>query len=64
MPQAVEQLMLLTSLHLDQAGQDDDPVLEEALGFGLFSQGQNKLGWLMNLNEVCGTIMFYPLAAM
>ncbi|KAL3134068.1 hypothetical protein ABBQ32_008497 [Trebouxia sp. C0010 RCD-2024] len=33
------------------AGQDDDPVLEEALGFGLFSQGQAKLGWLMNLNE-------------
>ena len=35
-----------------QAGQDDDPVLEEALGFGLFSQGPAKLGWLMNLNEV------------
>ena len=44
--------MLLTTLRFGQAGQDDDPVLEEALGFGLFSQGQAKLGWLMNLNEV------------
>lgn len=35
-----------------QAGQDDDPALEEALGFTSFTQGQSKLGWLMNLNEV------------
>lgn len=35
-----------------QAGQEDDPVLEEALGFESFSQGQARLGWLMNLNEV------------
>ncbi|DBA81285.1 TPA: hypothetical protein ACH3X2_006902 [Trebouxia sp. C0005] len=34
-----------------KAGQDDDPVLEEALGFATFTQGQSKLGWLMNLNE-------------
>lgn len=64
MLQAMEHLTLLISLHFDQAGQDDDPVLEEALGFGLFSQGQAKLGWLMNLNEVCGTTMlFHPLPA-
>ena len=45
-------LMLIMGLHC-QAGQDDDPVLEEALGFATFTQGQSKLGWLMNLNEVC-----------
>lgn len=57
----MEQLLLLTALCSDQAGQDDDPVLEEALGFALFSQGQAKLGWLMNLNEVCTTSMLPPV---
>lgn len=58
---ALTQHMLYTTGLTDglagwQAGQDDDPVLEEALGFGLFSQGQAKLGWLMNLNEVCAVV--------
>ena len=35
-----------------QAGQDDDPALEESLGFATLTQGHSKLGWLMNLNEV------------
>ena len=37
---------------LFQAGQDDDPELEEALGFADFSQGPGRLGWMINLNEV------------
>ena len=35
-----------------KAGQEDDPALEQLLGYPTFSQGTSKLGWLMTLNEV------------
>lgn len=32
---------------------EDDHVLEAMLGFPLFTDGEERLGWLMNLNAVC-----------
>lgn len=34
------------------AMQAEDHALEESLGYPLFSDGPDKLGWLMNLNAV------------
>ena len=31
---------------------EDDHVLEAMLGFPLFTDGEERLGWLMNLNAV------------
>ena len=33
-------------------------ALEESLGFPLFQDGEDKLGWLMNYNAVCSSGRF------
>ena len=37
---------------LKELAKDDNHELEGALGFPLFTEGENRLGWLMNLNAV------------
>jgi hypothetical protein len=32
--------------------QEDDHVLEASLGFPLFTDGPDRLGWLLNMNSV------------
>ena len=37
---------------LQELAKEDNHELEGALGFPLFTDGDNRLGWLMNLNAV------------
>jgi hypothetical protein len=39
----------------------EDHALEAALGFGLFTDGADRLGWLMNMNTV--SVLLPPRAA-
>ena len=39
-----------------ELAKEDDHELEGALGFPLFTEGDNKLGWLINLNAVSSNI--------
>ncbi len=37
---------------MQELAEEDNHELEAALGFPLFTDGDNRLGWLMNLNAV------------
>ena len=38
--------------------EEDDHVLEAALGYPLFTDGPDRLGWLINMNSVRFTLLF------
>jgi hypothetical protein len=43
---------------VQELAKEDNHELEAALGFPLFTDGENKLGWLMNLNAVsCNALL-------
>lgn len=50
--QATIALLPASGLPFQELAKEDNHALEGALGFPLFTEGEDRLGWLMNLNAV------------